>query len=472
MRPDSTLNQLKAALPTGQFPSSYGVYFKNTLVALCHALEDHILQNRHSSEEQWPLVLVTFQQGKWYLQEADRYFELAQCSKHVAIAAVPDSGFASHKTGGLSNVSLVDLTSDDSLVNEWNLLILAPGYAAMVLCHELSDDEYRADSQPKVDTERKFYGLWTFDRPAIEASATILIERIRPYNPALADQLTQHYQQISVTQGEAPADLSGVVSRIVTYLQSSQEQLVTVSRQTRDFWQLEGQALRLNRNLTANKLQAFLRMARQVDERDQANPFASLQVAALAETLGQLMDLPTLQLRRLRLAGLLFRIGLAEAPVAVFTQLPSELDTSGMASWRDRATFGAQLLTAMPELAPVTQIVSHQLEYWDGSGRPDGLKGEKIPIEARILGVVAYFQELTQARGDRPALSLEESFEKCQALSGVRFDPALVDSLGALVRLTEAGLMQLPTQPSELPTVWLEDTNNNNINQPESEASR
>ena len=275
-----------------------------------------------------------------------------------------------------------------------------------------------------------------------------------------------------MTQGEAPADLSGVVSRIVTYLQSSQEQLVTVSRQTRDFWQLEGQALRLNRNLTANKLQAFLRMARQVDERDQANPFASLQVAALAETLGQLMDLPTLQLRRLRLAGLLFRIGLAEAPVAVFTQLPSELDTSGMASWRDRATFGAQLLTAMPELAPVTQIVSHQLEYWDGSGRPDGLKGEKIPIEARILGVVAYFQELTQARGDRPALSLEESFEKCQALSGVRFDPALVDSLGALVRLTEAGLMQLPTQPSELPTVWLEDTNINNINQPESEASR
>ena len=468
MRPESTLNQLKATLPASHFPSSYGVYFKNTLVALCHALEDHILQNDDNSEEQQPLVLVTFQQGKWYLQEADRYFELAQCSRHVAIAAVPDSGLASHNTSRLSNVSLVDLPREHSLVNEWNLLILAPSYAAMVLCHELSTDEYRADSQPKVDTERKFYGLWTFDRPSVEKAAAILIERIRPFNVSLADQLIQQHQKISLTQCLAPTDLSGVVSRIVTYLQSSQEQLVTVSRQTRDFWELEGQALRLNRNLTANKLQAFLRMAQRVDKRDQANPVASLQVAALAETLGQLLDLPTLQLRRLRLAGLLFRIGLAEAPIAVFTQLPSELDKSDMASWRERANFGAQLLMAMPELAPVTQIVSHQLEYWDGSGRPDGLKGEEIPIEARIIGVVAYFQELTRARGSRPALKLEEACDKCQALSGTRFDPSLVDSLGALVRLTEAGLMKLPTQPSQLPIVWLEDSP---INQTASEVS-
>ena len=81
-------------------------------------------------------------------------------------------------------------------------------------------------------------------------------------------------------------DLGNVVTRIVTYLQSSQEQLVTVSRQSQEMWDLEGQALRLNRNLTANKLQAFLRMAQRVDEQDRCNPLASLQVAALSETLG------------------------------------------------------------------------------------------------------------------------------------------------------------------------------------------
>ncbi len=72
-----------------------------------------------------------------------------------------------------------------------------------------------------------------------------------------------------------------------------------------------------------------------------------------------------------------------------------------MVFWRDRALLGAQLLSSMPELAGVSKIVSSQLEYWDGSGNPEGLKAEEIPLESRILGLVAYFQELTQARGGK-----------------------------------------------------------------------
>ncbi|WP_013322323.1 HD domain-containing phosphohydrolase [Gloeothece verrucosa] len=457
MQPEATLNQLKASLPDGQLPPSYGVYFKNTLVALCHALEDHILLSSSQNSAQKPLVLVTFQQGKWYLQEADRYFDLAQCSAHVAIAAMPDSGFATHKTGQEDNVSLVHLDDSDSLVNEWNLIIVARDYAAMVLCHELSPEEYRADNQPTVDTERKFYGLWTFDRTLVEKSASILIERFRPYNPTLADRLHTSHQEISLMPSAAPADLSGVVARIVSYLQTSQQQLVTITRQTRELVELEGQALKMNRNLAANKLQAFLRMAQGVDERDKDNPVASLQVSALSETLGQIIDLPTLKLRRLRLAGLLFRIGLAQAPSEVFSQSSHQLNETNYSFWRKRAVLGAQLLATMPELAPIQQIVLHHLEHWDGSGTPNGLKGEEISIEARILGLVSYFQELTQPRGDRAAYNLTEALEQCQNYSGTRFDPALIESLTTVIRLAEMGLMQLPTRPSQLPSVWLEE---------------
>jgi len=458
MQPESTLNQLKLRLPDGQLPTSYGVYFKNTLVALCHAMEDHILQTQPEDPQQQPLVLVTFQRGKWYLQEAERYFDIAQSSQQVVIAALPDSGFEVHRTSQLEGVHLVPLAEDDRLVEEWNLVILAPGYTAMVLCHELSEDEYHADSLPEVDTERKFYGLWTFDRPLVEESARILIDRMRPYNPDLAADLEQRQQRFQTLQNPANIDLTGVISRIVSYLQNSQEHLVTVNRQTRGMWDLEGQALRLNRNLTANKLQAFLRMAQRVDERDVMNPVASLQVAALAETLGQLLDLPTLRLRRLRLAGLLFRIGLAEAPVEVFTRAASQLGVSEYTFWNDRALLGARLLSTMPELESITDIVKHHLEYWDGSGRPDGLKEESIPLESRIIGLATYFQELTQARGDRPALSLNEALAQCQEYRGSRFDPTLVDSLNTVVRLTEMGMMQLPDRPSQMPPVWLEET--------------
>lgn len=458
MDSNSTLNQLKAALPPGKMPDSYRVYFKNTLIALCHALEDHILKSAAQYPDQKPLVLVTFQEGKWYLQEADRYYDIAHHSAKVAIAACEGSGFETHPTGQLDNVSLVKLSRDDSLVNEWNLIIVAPGYTAMVLCHELSPEEYQADTQPRSDVERKFYGLWTFDRAAVEAAAAILIERMRPYDEALADRLQQSQQQMNAAPNTVPVDLTSVVSRIVNYLQDSQEHLITAGRQARELWELEGHALRINRNMTANKLQAFLRMAQRVDERDQDNPMASLQVAALAETLGQILDLPTLQLRRLRLAGLLFRIGLAEAPIEVFQQPATQLRESELVTWNNRAYLGAQLLAAMAELEAVRVIVSHQLENWDGSGRPEGLQGEDIPLESRILHLVADFQELTQSRGDRAALSLGEALEHCLQHSGTRFDPELLEHLTTIVRLTEIGMMQLPDRPSQLPKVWLEES--------------
>ncbi|MGK7919071.1 MAG: HD domain-containing phosphohydrolase [Trichodesmium sp.] len=457
MNPEATLNQLKAASPEGKLPSSYGVYFKNTLVALCHALEDHILQNSSKHPEAKPLVLATFQQGKWYMQEAERYQEIAANSRHVVISAVPDSGLAKHQTSKLENVSLVNLETTDSLVNEWNLIILAPSYRAMVLCHELSEDEYLPYGKPDVDIERKFYGLWTFDQNLVAKAAEILTERCRPYDPALADSIQKQHQEVITTEGIPDTDMTNVVSRIVSYLQTSQQQMIAINRQTRELWELEGQALRVSRNLNANKLQAFLRMAQKVDEQDQTNSVASLQVAALSETLGQMLDLPTLKLRRLRLAGLLFRVGLVSAPKEIFMKTPDELDDATLTFWQERNLLGGQLLAAMPELAPITEIIVHHLEYWDGSGKPDGLRAEEIPIESRILGLVSYFQELTQPRGKRTSLSLGEALRKCGDRSGTYFDPSLIEILSNVIRLTEMGLMELPQRPSQLPNVWLEE---------------
>lgn len=457
MSPESTLYQLRKDLQEGELPSSYGVYFKNTLVALCHALEDHILHHTYEDDRYKPLVLVTFQQGKWYIQEADRYGDLALHSRQVAVAAVADSGFASHGTSKLENVDLVHLHKDDDFNQEWNLVILAPDYAAMVLCHELSLDEYKAGNQPQIDTERKFYGLWTFDRSLVEKASKILIHRMKPYDVSLADKLEQIQGQIKQIPPSGTVDLTGVVNRIVSYLQTSQQELVTVNRQTKELRDLEGQALKLNRNLTASKLQAFLRMAQKVDDNDPFNPYASLQVAALAETIGQILDLPTIQLRRLRLAGLLFRIGLAQAPTEIFTQDFDTLDSSTYKFWCDRTILASRLLSSMSELKPITKIVFHQLEYWDGSGTPDGLKATEIPLESRILGLISYFQELTQSRGERKAYSLSDAFNKCEQYSNIRFDPNLIESLKTIIRLTEMGLMELPNSPSQLPPVWLEE---------------
>ncbi|MDJ0714414.1 MAG: DICT sensory domain-containing protein, partial [Prochloraceae cyanobacterium] len=78
----SILEKLETARSNRKTPLNLGVYYKNTLIALCHALEDFVLESDSS-----PIMVTAFQQGKWYLQEADRYGEIAQKASHIAIMA-------------------------------------------------------------------------------------------------------------------------------------------------------------------------------------------------------------------------------------------------------------------------------------------------------------------------------------------------------------------------------------------------
>ena len=88
---------------------------------MCHALEDNIL-----IREEQPLLITCFQKGKWYLQEAERYADIAMKSREVAIMATSDAGFSEHPTSQLENVDLVPLETSDPVSQEWHLIILSP----------------------------------------------------------------------------------------------------------------------------------------------------------------------------------------------------------------------------------------------------------------------------------------------------------------------------------------------------------
>lgn len=166
----SILQKLETAHRGSQRPLNLGVYYKNTLVALCHALEDFILNSRSA-----PLVITAFQRGKWYLQEAERYGEIAKQASQVAILAAPDTSFSEHPTSKLANVELVSLDPSDPVAQEWHLIILSPTYTAMVLCQELSAEDYGQQGQPTEDLERKFYGFWTFEPALVQELSLIHI---------------------------------------------------------------------------------------------------------------------------------------------------------------------------------------------------------------------------------------------------------------------------------------------------------
>lgn len=437
---------------SSQRPLNFGVYYKNTLVALCHALEDAILQADYR-----PLMITAFQRGKWYLQEAERYGEIADRASQVVIMAASEAGFAEHATSQKPNVELVSLDVQDAVAQEWHLIILSPDYTAMVLCQELSEEDYRLVGPPQADLERKFYGFWTFEPGLVLETAELAIGHVGRYNPELQDRLKQQVaamadqmQQAESLCGAPTAEhLEQIVARIVDYLQDRQE------AEAYPVQILEG-------NLLSNELQAFLRVAQLMDQADLSNPLAAAEVASLAEAMGQLLDLPAWQLHRLRLAGLLHRMAFLRSGDLFLNPGTS---VQAHAESPDRAPAcplipGIQVLRRMQRLRAIATILTHQSEWWNGSGQPAGLTGDEIPIESRILALVEDFQaRLARMRTEdlAPEDGLSRALEECTHQEGDRWDPKLIEVLRLLVLALQQGVNLPVNLPKIAAGLWLLD---------------
>ncbi|MEH2028570.1 MAG: DICT sensory domain-containing protein [Nostoc sp.] len=440
----SILQQLETAHRHTTRPIRFGVYYKNTLVALCHALEDHIL-----TDDGTPLVITAFQQGKWYLQEAERYADIAQRSCQIAIMAAAESGFAEHPTSQLPNVDLVALDPVDSVAQEWHLIILSPKYTAMVICQELSDADYGSAGIPTSDLERKFYGLWTFEPELVQETAEIAIAHIQKYNPELAKKLTADKQQIVPSMARSE-NLGAVVSRVVDYLQTGQDNLsisTALQKQT------------LDRNLVSNEIQAFLRMAQLMDMADVNNPMAAAEVVVLAEAIAQLLDLPAWQIKRLRLAALLHRIDPLQNAESVLTS--DHIPARYLHPPSCPLIPGVQVLRTMPRLRAVAQIITHQTEWWNGAGEPVGLAGDQIPLESRILALLADFQwRVNQRKSSNQSREqiFTQALDECKQQESSHFDPKLVDTLALLVMGLQQGLDLPLMTPKVSAGIWILDS--------------
>ena len=457
----------------GGRPLHFGVYYKNTLIALCHALEDSIL-----TSECEPLMLTAFQQGKWYLEEAERYGDIAKVAQQVVIMATPGAGFAEHPTSQRDNVALVDLKDDDPVAQEWHLIIVSPNYTGMVICQEISEDDYRVLGMPSQDVERKFYGFWTFEPDLVCETAALAIAHIAQYNSPLHDQLKTNLEQTIATIQSGKAlctqptseQMGCIVQRVVEYLETSNHQ-APPSPST----QIDSSATaQLSTNLVSNELQAFLRLAQLMDQADVTNPMAGAEVAALSEAMGQLLDLPGWQLHRLRLAGLLHRFAFLQGSGTVLESLSSNPLSSESPVLSDKnAPFcplnpGTQVLRLMPQMRAVATIITHQTERWDGKGYPANLAADEIPLESRILGLVAVFQhylsEIVPMVDHRTRFdhvldpeSLEKAIAHCADEVGTRWDPKLVEALTLLVKGLQQGLSLTVDRPKISSGLWLLD---------------
>jgi diguanylate cyclase (GGDEF)-like protein/PAS domain S-box-containing protein len=163
------------------------------------------------------------------------------------------------------------------------------------------------------------------------------------------------------------------------------------------------------------------------------------RTSRLAATLAKQMGLSPERVRNITTAGLLHDLGKVGVGETILNK-PGKLTKSEFAKMKEHPALGASMIVSGARaLQPLEPIVRHHHEHFDGSGYPDGLARENIPLEARILSVADAFDAMTHERAYRKALSTDEALGEIERGAGNRFDRAVVEAFLGVFRKQDGG---------------------------------
>lgn len=173
--------------------------------------------------------------------------------------------------------------------------------------------------------------------------------------------------------------------------------------------------------------------------RDHSTGAHTRRLERIAVLLGEAIGLGGGQLDTIRLGAGLHDIGKIGIPDRVLLK-PGPLDLDEATLMRSHTVIGDRLLSSLDELTAAREVVRHHHERWDGTGYPDGLAGEEIPVVARVVAVADGIEAMSARRPYREPLGRSEILAELARGRGRQWDPGLVD---AAVRLLEAGEIEL-----------------------------
>jgi two-component system, cell cycle response regulator len=160
-------------------------------------------------------------------------------------------------------------------------------------------------------------------------------------------------------------------------------------------------------------------------------------VAELAGAVARDLGLGNEEVEDVVRAAELHDVGKMGVPEAI-VEKPAALDDEEWAFMRRHTLIGERILSAAPALAGVARLVRSSHERFDGTGYPDGLAGEKIPLGSRIVAVCDAYDAMTSARPYRESLPAEAAISELRRCAGTQFDPRVVDSFARVLEAGEA----------------------------------
>jgi HD-GYP domain-containing protein (c-di-GMP phosphodiesterase class II) len=173
-------------------------------------------------------------------------------------------------------------------------------------------------------------------------------------------------------------------------------------------------------------------LARAVDVRDDYTGRHSAHVGELARKVAERLGMSAGDIVVLECAARLHDVGKLGVPDTIL-QKPGPLDEAEWAIMRRHPEWGAEMVSSVPGLEQVGPLVGSHHERWDGGGYPGGLRGEAIPLAARVISACDAYEAMVSRRPYRASLTVRTALGELVAGAGSQFDPAVVAAVEAEV---------------------------------------
>jgi putative nucleotidyltransferase with HDIG domain len=166
-------------------------------------------------------------------------------------------------------------------------------------------------------------------------------------------------------------------------------------------------------------------LAETIEAKDRYMRGHARRVAFYAGLIAERLQLPAQAQQRVRVAAFLHDLGKVGVPTDLLLRAGA-LDPAERAVVERHPTIGAHLLTPLSLPCEIPLAIRHHHEWWDGTGYPDGVAGDEIPLDARIVSVADAFDAMSCDRPYRHALRREIVVAEFKRYAGIQFDPAIV----------------------------------------------
>ena len=195
--------------------------------------------------------------------------------------------------------------------------------------------------------------------------------------------------------------------------------------------------------------ETILSIANAVEARDKRTGRHSFRVAVYSMLIAAELGFNDEELENIRQIGLLHDIGKIGVPDSILNK-PAKLTSNEYEIMKAHVDTGGEILKDFSYIKNVADGAKYHHERYDGTGYNSGLKGEEIPLTARIIGIADAFDAMTSNRVYRNAMSMDRVIEELKAGAGTQFDPALVDIMLGLINSGRIDVSEINKQSAEI----------------------